>query len=297
VGKQAVGKCQAPLFLAVLMFGAFTMAGVARAATTAQLCAGDGVKGKRFELLYVERTGDADPSTEEALAVQRDRIPAKITDLWLEVSRGTNQVPRWRCDNDTRVRLSVIDNAPTTLDSTGSVRSFLRGQSVFNKLNRKYVVLLAWLPTTGEAATADLGTRDGGPNYSILALPSWNREPLICYSDRVPDPDGKECVGSAVTVMHEMVHTMGAVNPNAPGHNPVPTSIFHTNDSRDLLAYTDDGSVTRRFCDAKSYLLDCGRDTYWDHKSTAAAIGTAREWLYRNPQFNIYKSRFLAFVG
>lgn len=275
--------------LSLTIMALLTAPVLSRAGTTAQLCPGDGITGKRFEMVYVERTGDSDPTVEAALADLHHRIPMAITNMWMDVSRGTGQRPRWLCDNDRSIHLTEFRNAPDTLETTDDVRGYLLFDKDLRQSKRKYVVLLSWVPQEGNPTDADIGVRNWGPDYAVIALPTWNRELLTCYKDRVEDPAGKECTGSAPVVMHEMVHMLGAVNPNAPGWSPK----YHTSDWREIMSVTNEGAPIPQFCDAKSYYLDCGRDSYWDHQSTSAAIGTRREWLYLNPQYNIYLSDFL----
>ncbi|MCA1834233.1 MAG: hypothetical protein ABR548_04965 [Actinomycetota bacterium] len=67
---------------------------------------------------------------------------------------------------------------------------------------------------------------------------------------------------TASTMLHELAHTMGAVQLSAP-HT---TGAGHCTDGRDILCYNDGGRYGRRFTTSRcsSEIVDCGKDDYFN---------------------------------
>jgi hypothetical protein len=80
---------------------------------------------------------------------------------------------------------------------------------------------------------------------------------------------------NASTMLHELAHTMGAVQLSAP-HT---TGAGHCTDGRDVLCYNDGGRYGRRYSTSRcsTEVFDCGKDDYFNARPSSGSY-LARHW-------------------
>ena len=121
----------------------------------------------------------------------------------------------------------------------------------FNAANRKYLIFCECTSSSfggrstmqHDSTKSTTNPNNTGPSYSIDYGPSW----------------------SAGTALHEISHAMGAVQADAPDHAGVGTSYAgHSDDERDVMAYTNSAGVPMRSVCTTQEWYDCDFDSYFD---------------------------------
>ena len=214
-------------------------------------CIGDGTDGKRFELVYARRSNVTDRYAATAATM---RGWASVIDQTLQQSArktGGNRQARWAVDRTCTPTVLNITVANDVTTFAGLVDA-LEAKGLTSRL-RKYVV--AW---------DDSDTTD-----SFCGLGQW-------MQDATPGPTNNnetQPIGSMFAavqpscwtgsvVAHEVMHTLGAVQPGAPHAS----RYGHCTDDSDLLCYVDGaGTVVRQVCPAsQESLYDCNGDDYFN---------------------------------
>ncbi|WP_246002081.1 RICIN domain-containing protein [Allorhizocola rhizosphaerae] len=243
----------------------------AHAAPRPVVCDGDGVTGKRVQLLYVH--GDDQPSRYTQIVGTFQSYASDTDDAFVEAARrlggGVRHV-RYVTGPDCRPTVDQVPVPSFALPRFGSIALALRNAG-YNRVDRKYVV---WAEST-EAGCAAAGTDDerpgpdnpinSGPHYAVLSSGCWG---------------GWDFLG------HELLHVLGAVGAGAPHGNG---GGGHCWDQRDVMCYDDTGSHpenVRQICAGMKYQLDCNGDDYF-HTSPAAGTYLATHWNVANSEFLI----------
>ena len=95
----------------------------------------------------------------------------------------------------------------------------------------------------------------------------------------------RDCWGrggtGARTELHELTHSLGAVNLSAPNSN----GFGHCTDDHDIMCYGERGVNTKPRCAVRVELLDCGADDYFNVRPNAGS--------YLSTHWNTANSRFL----
>ena len=231
---------------------------VAEGGTTPETSAGvqcydNGTNGHRVQLLYAysstNRINTFRPWIEDRAAA----IDA-IYDASAQQTGGRRFV-RWLMDANCNLSITAVPVPAAALPITnfagitGNLIDALKARG-FDRQDRKYLV---WADT-GTSTTISNGTCSGigtmyvdsNPNPGSGSTSNWN-DRLGGYT-RVDD----KClfpvfdqVGGKVEA-HELMHTLGAVQPTAPHATP----FGHCRDDYDIMCYVDGGGVT---------LLDVGQ--------------------------------------
>jgi Fibronectin type III domain len=219
-------------------------------------CFGDGVSGKRVQLLYV-RTADR-PSR---LASARSYLVSLAGQMQERVTAsaartGGSRYIRFVTDADCQVQI------PEVVIPIGSDRSFTAMKAAvvaggYAAANRSYLLI-------SDAESVYCGIAELEPD----ATPGpANRSNLIPRYARIDyrAPGGEACWTPNVA-LHELFHTFGAVQPGSPNATP----YGHCTDELDILCYSDGpGIVIKNVCLSAfngflaSDLLDCGNDDYF----------------------------------
>ena len=237
---------------------------VAAAGTVA--CVGDGTTGARVQLVYAHAS-NVDGRYASVLPLLR-QYAADVDDI-INVSAG-------RVGDGRRVRFVTNANClpevlNITLSSTGddtfsNTVSELRNKGLTNP-DRKYLIFAdaaVGICGLGEVYYNAKPEQDN-PNNS--GRPQYARVDTSCWQ---------------YAAAHELLHTMGAVQLNAPNSS----KAGHCTDEVDVMCYKDTSTtVTRVVCD-RAGQVDCNNNDYF-HPNPGASSYLANNW-------NVARSRYLA---
>jgi hypothetical protein len=214
-----------------------------------------------FVILYAYPSGTSNRLTtvRPTLLSAVKRMNYVLNEEGLE-SGGITSDFKVKCDASNEVALASFTTSDT---SFGGVVSAAKAAG-FNRSNEKYVVF-----TDAGSATANLcGTGSFISDERLTATnrsnigPQWGVIWNGCWTGKTP--------------MHELGHTIGAVQYNAPDSSG---SGGHCNDGLDVMCYADGGDKSlyvNNVCTTKIH-FDCDHDTYFN---TAPKAGTylASNW-------------------
>jgi len=251
--------------------------GVTAAVTATVGCYGTGNDGFRVQLMYANSSSSPDrfPDYAASFATWAARIDQVVNDSAAETG-GARHV-RFVTDAACNPVIDRVTLSPSAMGDVNTMISELRGRG-YSRTDRKYLV---WADATvycgiGEVYNDDRGDRTPGVNFS-------NGHPSV------PGEFGRVdsgCWGRTnLAEAHELMHTLGGVQPSAPNATPG----YHCTDESDRLCYAD-GSVSssqiRQVCPTQhESLYDCNHDDYF---STAPPAGS-----YLSTHWNTANSAFL----
>ncbi|MFJ8792465.1 hypothetical protein [Streptomyces sp. NPDC102462] len=235
----------------------------AEAAPRAAACPEDDSGTKRVQALYVRSPAGADRYAEMApeIRTMANRISGGINQSALKT--GGALAVRYVRNADCSIAVANV-----TLSSTTNIMDFdavMRDlkSTGYNRTDRKY---LAFVQTAAFCGLAREGTLNAGPSYAMVGSGCWSWN----------------------SAGHELLHTLGAVSPNAPHGTPA----GHCWDDQDIMCYDEDDEPStyplQELC-PKGFGddVDCNNDDYF---STDPPAGT---WLANHPESNVAKSPFL----
>lgn len=233
-------------------------------------CIGDGTSGTRVQAVYAVASDRADRYA--TVAPQIVTWAGQMENAVEKSAQQTGGTRYLRFVTTSGCALSVakVVLSPTGDDSFGNTIAELRAAG-FDRADRKYVI---WADAVvycgiGQAAGSDVAdasnSANSGPNYGRVDTGCWNRT-------------------DHSSALHELLHTLGAVQPSAPHA----TALFHCTDESDAMCYSDAAGVTTtQTCPVENeWLLDCGNDDYF---STSPAAGS-----YLATHWNTASSAFLS---
>ncbi|WP_433260541.1 ricin-type beta-trefoil lectin domain protein [Actinosynnema sp. CS-041913] len=240
----------------------------------AAICDGDGVTGKRVQLMYVRGIGEPDrfPEMESNIQGWADRIDAAV----LEGAQRTGGVRHVRFVHHASCRPVVLNVAipASELDNAEKVVDALKALG-HNRTDRKYLVFdegthdcgLAWNDPGDSDEPGEDNPLNSGPGWAVIdrGCADWG-------------PGG-----------HELLHSLGGVQSSAP-HG---TEFGHCWDDQDIMCYDDGGlpdhGLKIECPSAEENIVDCNNDDYFN---TAPADGT-----YLADHWNVADSQFLTARG
>ncbi len=243
------------------------------AASAAVACEGDGVSGKRVQLLYIR--GDADPDRFNQLLPE---FRARITNLNFRFASSSDPFGGHR-------EVRFVQNPSTcepTIDTVVLPQAAVNGgpdtvraemdKRGYNNSNRKY---LSWVENTicgitwrGIDDRPDQGNSATGTGLVLSGIKG-------CWDNRDVD-------------VHELTHSLGAVNPSAKYSTPAGHCYVYG----DLLCY-DDHSIPNPpgkmieadpDCHDGANLLDCTHDMYFN-PNPAPGSYLATHWNVANSPY------------
>jgi hypothetical protein len=211
------------------------------------------------------------------IRAQVRRINYFLNENSLRTSSTDPQVSDYRVEcNDGYIRVAAVASSGRSLSAT--VDSLINAGYDNEKV--KYLMVADYMSASsapymcgqGEAFSDDNRSvnnpNNAGPMFSIVWRNCWD------YSD---------------VYMHELSHTMGAVQHSA-NHA---SGAFHCNDGLDVMCYDDNGPTSNYSSAACSVLrLDCGANDYFDTDTSPGQylhsswnIGwTENRFIYTRPQ-------------
>ena len=232
-------------------------------------CIGDGITGNRVQAVYAVATDQTNRSRDVVPLIRqyaadgdlRINRSASVHGEGRRVRYVTAPMPDGQCQIDVR----VVFLSPTGDDTFSNMRRELAAEGL-NRTDRKYLV---WVDTAvgicglGELYNSDRPTADNpnnrGPMYARVDAPCWG------YAE-----------------MHELLHTLGAVQ----GTAPHATAAGHCFQKNDTMCYADSSGVTiTQACpDLPVQWVDCGLDDYFSVRPGAQSY-LASKWNVANSSF------------
>jgi hypothetical protein len=234
-------------------------------------CFGDGVSGNRVQAVYAYQAG-----TTSNFAAYTPTIQA-IADSMNATVHGsaaeTGGVRELRYVHDTSCRATVVEAAVSSaaMATFSTMVAELRSSGL-SRGDRKYLVWADGNTYCGIAQRRmDESPSQGNANNVTTLSAMYGRVDRSCWSGVAP--------------LHELFHTLGAVQDNAPNTS----GGGHCVDEWDVMCYVDAPGVVMRFpCPTRqtSQVLDCNHDDYF---STAPPAGS-----YLATHWNTANSSWLA---
>lgn len=234
------------------------------------VCEGDGVTGRRVEVLYVHGTTNRYNQyveTFRTLAEDVDRI-------FYESARETGGDRRVRYVTETLngqcrpvVRDVQIPDSALNANDWAPLLNAVRAAG-YTRTDRKYLqfvdaaVYCGIGGFAGDTTKSDSNRSNFGPEYARADRGCW----------------------TAGVAAHELGHTLGAVNNNAPNGS----GYAHCEDEWDVMCYKDNANTVIRYVcsdQAHDQRLDCNHDDYY-HTSPGAGS-------YLATYFNVADNLFL----
>ena len=246
-------------------------------------CYGDGTSGARVQLVY------AHPAGVNRLAALKPTMrtrAAQMEALFNASAAQTGGQRHIRWATDANCNLEVLDvTIDASLVPSTSFNALISAMvsKGYSDTDRKYVI---W----AETDNANPSTCSGLATLWYDAQPTranWN-DTRTGFARL--DETCLRTVFDGRTEAHELMHTIGGVQPTAPSATP----SGHCRDEADRMCYDDDGpgSVTMRsVCSASNEVrFDCGHDDYFSVNAACGAGG----WLAT--KWNTADSRWLESV-
>ena len=269
--------------------------GVAR---VAPICHGNGINGARIQLIYMYIEGQPNRASEWVPRIANDWVPA------MEGAFRTTSADQGR-EIGMRLHMPGCKVEVTTLSIDADEGEADNGQfsrivnrvrtSGINTTDRKFHVwfdgpakgpcgvgqaLLA--PVVGDNPTP-ANPHNFGYDFAVVPqvavsfklpfpFPNWQQAQPACW--------GSGAMG-ALTEVHEVLHTLGAVNPTSPNSN----GLGHCRDELDIMCYSEGGVKTVPRCAIQVEALDCGADDYFNARPPLGS--------YLSLNWNTANSRYL----
>lgn len=205
------------------------------------VCDGDGVSGKRYQVIYVH---DGDNRYDRYLQSFRQwsEDASNIFDASAR-QQGSSRHVRYVTDPNCNVIVDNVELASSDLQSFSATISALKAKG-YNRADRKYLIfadatVYCGIGTVlGDSIKSRNNRNNSGPSYSRVDSGCWG----------------------GFTAAHEIAHNLGAVQQNAPNK----TAGWHCTDESDVMCYKDGPENMRQVCpSSQENIFDCNKDDYF----------------------------------
>ncbi|MEV4517776.1 RICIN domain-containing protein [Dactylosporangium sp. NPDC049525] len=233
-------------------------------------CDGDGVAGKRVQVLYVR---DANTASRFNQYLESFRTWSAGVDAIYNTSAketGGERHVRFVTTADCKVDVREVELPAGGLNTFDATINGLKALG-YNRTDRKYMIF-------GESKVyCGIGTFNGdtqpGTSNRSNGGPGYGRSDSGCWA--------------ASVAAHELGHNLGAVNNNAPNSS----KAGHCLDEYDIMCYNDSGGLktsVRAGCTDKAgeNRMDCNHDDYYNTNPSPGSY-LATNWNVANNQFLI----------
>ncbi len=249
---------------------ALTAAPPAAAAQSLAVCEGDGTSGRRVEVLYIHGSTSRYTQYLETFRTLAESVDTIFNESAKETGgerhvRYVTETVNGACRPVVR-NVQIADSALNANDWAPLLNAVKAAG--YTRTDRKYLqfvdanVYCGIGGLAGDTRKSDANRSNSGPEYARADNGCW----------------------SAGVAAHELGHTLGAVNNNAPNAS----GFGHCTDEWDVMCYKDgDGVVIRTVCTNRSHddRLDCNHDDYY---STNPPAGS-----YLSQYYNVADNLFL----
>ena len=236
----------------------------AAAAATTVTCDGDGVTGKRIQVIYAHPAGVADQYATYKTSFQQWAAEVDSDFNTSAAQTGGNRHVRFVTDASCTPTVIDVALSATGAQDFGSTELELDGKG-YNRTDRKYLVFvdahvycgISDTSVDDQAGTANMA--NSGPNYARVDGGCW----------------------SGVIAAHELLHTMGGVQLTAPDSD----GNFHCTQGYDNMCDHSGHSVTSLCTNpAGDSWFDCNHTNYFSTNPTSGSY-LATHWNTANNQF------------
>ena len=224
-------------------------------------CYGDGISGKRVQVVYAHASDVADRYA--ALAASLRQWVANVDATFNESAAETGGIRhvRWVTDGACNLSVQRVRLSSTGDDTFSGMISELRSVGLA-RTDRKYLV---WMDATVYCGIANI-YRDDSPGLTNLnnGGPMYGRTDSGCWG------------GTKSVEAHELMHLLGGVQFTAP-HS---TGAGHCTDGYDRMCYADSSTVRLTYPCAEAAhgrLFDCNHDDYFSTNPPAGSY-PATHW-------------------
>ncbi|GIJ50642.1 hypothetical protein Val02_75280 [Virgisporangium aliadipatigenens] len=231
-------------------------------------CDGDGVSGKRVQVLYVR---DASTPSQFAKYVETFRTWAAGVDAIYNSSAqdtGGERHVRYVTTSDCKVDVQEVAVPDGSMADFGKSADALKKLG-YGRTDRTYMMFADSKVYCGIGYFAG-DTRKGSVNRSNTG-PWYGRSDTGCWG--------------AHTAAHELGHNLGAVNNNSPNSS----KAGHCNDEYDVMCYQENGQTIVYKCNDRNKFeqkLDCNHDDYYNTNPSAGSY-LANNWNVADNEFLI----------
>lgn len=235
-------------------------------AQAAIACDGDGVSGKRVEVLYARPSDRVDRYDQYASSFQT--WLSQMNDIFMASAQqtgGTRNI-RFVTDANCQPVIRRVVLSATGDDTFSNTVTELKNLG-YNQADRKYLI---WMDSTVYCGIANI-YKDDKPTLDNLhngVYAMWGRVDSGCWGTN--------------TAAHELGHNLGAVQYTAPNTS----NGGHCIDEYDVMCYKDSSTVTLTYPCASSEndRLDCNKNDYF-HTNPPAGSYLATKWNTANSGF------------
>ena len=227
------------------------------AAASEAICDGNGVSGKRVQVLYARSSSGADRFSSYLASFRSWASQADVVYQQSAMETGGERYIRFVHDASCTISVLKVTVSNAALGNIMTLADELAVQG-YGRNDRKYLVFLESTDPyfCGVGLTYDddrAGSINWNDNYTSYAT---------VYSG---------CWDDGTTAAHELTHAFGGVQPSAPnssGYYPYDPfqPLLHCTDEWDIMCYSDGTSQPMRYvCTNSSHdaRLDCNHDDYF----------------------------------
>ncbi|MFT4037442.1 MAG: hypothetical protein QM692_04625 [Thermomicrobiales bacterium] len=235
-------------------------------------CVGDGVSGARVQVLYVRPSNQASNFAAYQTSFRTWAAAANDTFAAAAAQTGGSRSLRFVTTPGCAIDVQEVTIAPGQNSDVDTLFAAIRAKG-FTNTNRHYLAFV----DSGMAGACGHGSLEDDDWAAQTNRHNYTPGIAAVYSN---------CWSEPSVAVHELLHTLGAVQLSAPNAS----GYFHCIDEYDVMCYSDGPGVTMRYdCPNASLdttMIDCGKNDYF-HTNPPAGNYLASHWNTANSRFLI----------